>query len=669
MKRDIKAGIGLYSYNPRPGTCAEPSAITQTPPGGTVALSTAIGLQPAVPAQIPGGPFVALPPLKEGTTYVVLLTDGIKDINNAPLARSTLGKILLFDAPFSASTSGKSNLAGVPDGQAIALDQMRGAISLAAGALAAEPSGVTRAHLVMGYTFHTQTFKSTAVNLAALPYLTPLTTLSPLAPTKRYGTCLGAACPDGTVADVFAAYGVDTDLVPTGNIGSIVEATIITFNGLNDATGAFRDLTKVAPTPEPITALISLPKIPVPGSACVPAANAPCTVPLVVFRHGFGGGRGDMLPVADTLNAMGIAVASIDANKHGDRSFCSADAECNGGTCNHIAAQGGQGDAAGATPGKCSGDFKRHAVLCPGCPAGTITKGTPNSSANFLIGSNLFRTRDTLRQDIIDESQLIRVLAPNPAALSANAVITADTGFQINPSKIWYVGISLGSISGTVDVAANPRISKAAFSVGGGTLADIFTNSPSFAGRVNGLLASLGILPGTAGYLQFINVAKWILDPADPLNFADNLSTHTLASPLSGNQAPAARKILGQVSNCDLTVPNPFNAELDTLAGLGPVSQTQSTLQVFIYAGAGGGNYSAIGQTSCRVQTGATTFVNVPEAVPNGGAVPHGLIEAWGLTAAGFNPALAALTQTAQTDVANFLFSDTKPPPVRNAGP
>ena len=59
-----------------------------------------------------------------------------------------------------------------------------------------------------------------------------------------------------------------------------------------------------------------------------------------------------------------------------------------------------------------------------------------------------------------------------------------------------------------MDVATNPRIAKAGFNVGGGTLVDIFTNSPAFAPSVNALLAQVGIQRGTPKFLQFLVVAE-----------------------------------------------------------------------------------------------------------------------------------------------------------------
>ena len=89
------------------------------------------------------------------------------------------------------------------------------------------------------------------------------------------------------------------------------------------------------------------------------------------------------------------------------------------------------------------------------------------ASANFVLSFNLFRTRDTFRQDIIDQSQLIRPLSPdptcNPTAAAtvpppggtcANNFITQATGVQIHPGRIYFLGQSLGGIAALPDAAA-----------------------------------------------------------------------------------------------------------------------------------------------------------------------------------------------------------------------
>lgn len=670
----------------------EPTAIAQTVPGATCgsspptttrSLSTAIGLQPAVPAQV-GPIFVPVPPLKEATTYVVLVTDGVQDINCTGLTRSTLAKLVLLDPKLPLSdASGKSLVVGPTDAQAVGLDKMRAGVNLAIATLTAEKSAITRDHIAMAYTFHTQSMKSTAVKLAELPYNNPTAALIPVAAPKVY--CNGATgCPDGTIQAEFDAYGVDSGTVPNSNIGTIVEAQIQTFNNLSDATGAFNDQAHTQLTAnETITALIALPSIGNPNVTC----GALCTVPLVVYRHGLGSARGDMLLIADTLNGQGIAVAAIDADKHGDRSLCAKNSECAGAgsTCQAIASMAGQGDPAGATPGKCvaagggAADFVRRPVLCPsgGCGSATLTKGIPNASSNFIIGANLFRIRDSFRQDVIDQSQLIRVLSPDPTdptcAVNAshpngchNAIFTATTGFQIDPTKIWYVGLSAGAINGTVNVAANARVGKAAFSSGGGTFVDVAANSASYSPALLAVLGGLGIVKGSAAYLQFVNVAKWIIDPADPINFALNLSAQTLPSQLSGGAAPAGRGVMFTLSNCDLTVPNPFDALLRGSAPTG--AGGPSAFEVLTHVGGTGGNYSTIGQTTCSVTPPGGTNTPYFEAVAGGGAVPHGIIVSWGSSNGGTTDAnLKTLTGQVQGDVAAFLFFNTAPPASRNA--
>src|SRR5690349_20053313 len=101
---------------------------------------------------------------------------------------------------------------------------MRGAIALAAGTLAAAKPTMTRDHIVMAYTFHTQSMTSTAVNLGALPYSPTLpASFRVPAPGSTAVFCKNApACggqtSSGTVDDVFDRYGVDRSFAPDNNI-------------------------------------------------------------------------------------------------------------------------------------------------------------------------------------------------------------------------------------------------------------------------------------------------------------------------------------------------------------------------------------------------------------------------------------------------------------------
>ena len=658
------------SANP-PRFVAEPKAITKDIPdgrGGTITVSTAIGLQPAVPAPVLGVGLVAIPALKEGTEYAVILTDGIKDVNGQGLSRSTLGKLLLFQNQLS--VGGKSAVPGVDDATAGALEQMRQVLALPVGTLVATPgSGITKDNVVMAYTFRTQTFSNTAVNLAAAPY-NPALPAAVQAALKEpvAGSTVGycaSGCTPGTFDTVAAKYAVDPALVglDNGNIKGIVETTILTLNILNPATGAAQpDSTQW--TAEPLNVLLSVPTATAPatagGTPCsggTPAA--PCVAPLIVFRHGIFGSRASVLTVMDQLSAKGFAVAAIDANKHGDRTFCSADNQCiPGAKCTPVDALSHQGDTAGATPGKCTAPasvpkvngsyFANKPTNCgSAATCGVANAGLPAASGNFLVSGNLFRTRDSLRQDILDQSQLLHVIARAPASTDANSqlflTLAGGFGVVIDPRLTFFLGQSLGAISGTVDVAANPRFSQAVLNVGGGTIVDVFSNSSLAQGPngLNALLASLGIALGTPAYLQFINVAKWILDPADPLNYAQHLTANTLPNLFlppdgkpDGSVAQRPKRILGQVAACDSTVPNPFNLELYKTIGLGPLSAANSTLQTFIT------DPSAF-SSALGLDVGCPT-----------GAVTHGFITDW---------KIPSITTKGQTDAASFLLGQTVP--------
>src|SRR6185437_9296590 len=123
--------------------------------------------------------------------------------------------------------------------------------------------------------------------------------------------------------------------------------------------------------------------------------------------------------------------------------------------------------------------------------------------------------------------------------------------FIIDPTQIYYSGQSLGAIQGEADVATNPRITKAGFNVGGGTVVDVFTNSPAFVDQTDQLLASLGIQPGTSAFLQFLVVAKTVLDPADPINFVGHITTNILPSLLPPVPTPTTRSVISQAAYCD----------------------------------------------------------------------------------------------------------------------
>jgi hypothetical protein len=624
-------------------------------------LSPVIAIQPAgATAGDPTSVF-RTKPLKDATEYAVVMTTDIKDKAGNAVGPGTVAKILHFSNPVY--VGGHSALTGIDDTTAESIENMRLELQPVFTALAA--AGTDFSKIGIAYTFRTQTILSQGNDLGALPYLPTLALGGDSIAAPTVSTTITGA------GSVFGKYGVDPS-IPSTSIGAVMEFDIPTIDELDPLTGAF--LATLASNPaagtvEHIHVLLALPK---PGNANIPActgalaaAGIPFCAPLMVFRHGLGGGRADMLTVANQFNAAGMAVVAIDAAKHGDRSFCTPNADfgqCVGDTattttCTTSLPSGAQGDV--NPPGSCPNGFAYEPVsaFCGESLANAEacnwagTEGIPADSGNYLITSNFFRTRDTMRQDLIDESQLIRAVAFIPSAQTPSNTIfgavatfsgTADPAntYVIDPATVFFSGQSLGAINGAPDVATNPRIAKAGLNVGGGTVVDVFTNSPAFTSEVDGLLSSLGIEPGTSAYLQFLVVAKTVLDPADPINFVGHITQDTLPNLLgSGNQTPKA--VLSQSAYCDQTVPNPFNFIYANVLGATPLPPT-----------GGAGSASAAYEL----------FVNgVPAAglscdpIPSS-AVEHAFITDWNNS---------TITTNAQNDIANFVMKGTVPPSIQ----
>jgi hypothetical protein len=635
-----------FTFNPADPTKNGCGTTPGAPPLAN-AVGPVIAIQPAgATAGDPTSVFRSRP-LKDATDYAVVISNAVRDKNNKPIGRGTVASILRFTNPVF--VAGKSQLLGVDAGTAATLEKMRLQLQPVFAALPA----ADRANVAMAYTFRTQTILAPAVQLAALPYspaVTPTLSALPLAaPSIQSAT------------QAFTKYGVDSNVVPSGNIDQILEVEIETLNALDPITGAFMpDPTKGAE--ERIRVLIATPLAAnAPNNLCLGPSGPRCA-PMMVFRHGLGSGRAAMLTVADRFAAAGMVTVAIDAAKHGDRSFCtsgpaSPTSGCNGGAaCVTLLPAGAQGDA--RPPGSCgaAGFVKRPvSATCAAtpspCPANT--DGIPAVSANYVTSTNFFRTRDTFRQDLIDEAQLIRALAFVPAGAPPTGHSVFDQmitrGVVIDPATIYYSGQSLGSVQGAMNVAANSRITKAAFNVGGGTIVDIFTNSPAFGPGTQAILDQLGIVRGTPQFLQFLVVAKTVLDPADPINFAGHLTRNMLPDLLrnpNGSVPQNPKKILNQIANCDAVVPNPFNLIFasNIYAGITPAVPLPSAATFF--------TPNLTGAFQLFVGAGFDP-VNTPFGTcPLAAVVSHAFLTDW---------AIPSLTTNAQNDIANFVMEDTLP--------
>ncbi len=263
----------------------------------------------------------------------------------------------------------------------------------------------------------------------------------------------------------------------------------------------------------------------------IPATAAPASgYPTVVFQHGLGRSRTDAFAIAGRLASQGFATVAIDAVGHDSRAV------------------------------RISSDAAR------GCANPTPTTA-PQCYAPFL-SPNLAATRDGIRQTVLDHHQLVT---------SLKACGTTNCGaLKVDASRIFYMGQSLGGIIGGVTASLRSDINAAVLNVPGFGWADILENTATLQIRcslVDGLIDA-GILTGAKsdvvaktglcmgddwktqpGYRQFAVIGRWVLDSADPANFAPRLAT---------------KKLLVQRVDKDQVVPNIATDRAGALIALAP---------------------------------------------------------------------------------------------------
>jgi hypothetical protein len=263
--------------------------------------------------------------------------------------------------------------------------------------------------------------------------------------------------------------------------------------------------------------------------------------PTVIFAHGLGRSKEDLLVLGGTLAASGFASVAIDAVAHGVRAVQVITEPSLG--C------GGAGEGL-----PCTDSF--GPTCAPQCFAP-------------ILSANLAATRDSLRQTVLDQLALAERLRG----------CTGETcgRLQVNPARIAYLGQSLGALIGGVSVAMS-GIPVGVLNVGGADWMQILSDTETVEIRcplVDTLIASgviagepwnLGMNPGATclgdgwktdpGFIRFAEFARWILDPVDGVNYAE------LYRDTSGPSVFLA-EVVG-----DSVVPNSATEEFGTLLGL-----------------------------------------------------------------------------------------------------
>ena len=431
-----------------------------------------------------GNTILEIRPLKplvpsSGTTnvgYLVILTNGIT---------TATGQATTPDDDYAAFKTAQPTCAAV----AAALTRL---CQLTGGHLQiAKAVGVDPANVVLTFSFTTQGTRDT-MNVLALPNVT---TARPIAVQKTPATTKAVVSTLPGHADIYVGtftipYYLTQPTSPTSNL-PLTQPWQGNPSPL-DATSRF--LTRFNPLPVatatiPIPVFVTVPNAASTGGGVKPAGGWPA----IIFQHGLTRDRIDAVGIADSAADFGnYVVVSIDLPLHG----------IPGPTAS---------DGAFYQAGR-ERTFDLDLVNNGTLASGNDGKIDP-SGVHFVNVSAPIVTRDNLRQAAVDLLALARSLPD----LDLDGDGTAD----INPTRIHYVGHSLGGIVGGVFLgtagAAEVRTGELA-NPGGGVAQTIF-DSPAFGPRVKQGLAAQGIAENSTIYNQFIRDAQTIVDAGDPVNY------------------------------------------------------------------------------------------------------------------------------------------------------
>ena len=273
----------------------------------------------------------------------------------------------------------------------------------------------------------------------------------------------------------------------------------------------------------------SIDKIPV--TFVLPDGPVPANgFPVVIFGHGLGGSRHDVLNLAEPLTSRGFAIIAIDMWGHGSR-YNPTD------TLNN------------------AGDGK---PMFTGDPDLRDGFGDPVGLAayldffeNFL---NIGAIRDSIRQSVLDEARVALLIQGQPdLGALAQPYGQAPT---LDRTRVAYLGESFGTIVGTGLAAVEPTIDLYVLDVAGGGIVDqIVPNSPEIGTLALPYAQTIYRTQGTLDrFHPLVSMMQAILEAGDSLAYAP----HVLADRATIDGTPLGKRSIVLIQAVlDETMPAP----------------------------------------------------------------------------------------------------------------
>lgn len=420
--------------------------------------------------------------LREGTRYAAVITTDIKGPDGQAIYPSYQLKLVAQDPPARWRTTGT------------ALEELR-----ALPGLAQRIAG-----LAVFTTQHASDVLVTARNVIA-------NTAAVAAPTLRFDdaalifdskseldSLLGEAARDASgPRDGLEKWGTDNATgIAHDHIAVVATGTTTIARFVGDDTGTDgpedetfeldRDGVPAVHATDSIPITVILPDAPMPADG----------FPVVVFGHGLGGSRHDVLNIAEPIAAQGYALVAIDMWGHGSR-YSATD---NG---NNLAGKA---------------DFTGDRTLRDGFGDDAGLSAYIDFFEGFM---NVSAIRDSMRQSTLDMSRVAMLIRSNPSLAALQDPFGATVP-KLDPRKVAYLGESFGTIIGTNLAAIEPSIGLYVLNVpGGGLLDHILPTSPKISDLALPFAEQLYRTTGTLDrFHPLVGILQTIFDGADSLTFA-----------------------------------------------------------------------------------------------------------------------------------------------------
>lgn len=455
-----------------------------------------------------GGQTVVIKPLKPldpsivsgGTTpvpstYMVIVTGGVKDMNGDPVtASSDYSAVLTADTASGAPVASPANINMSAQNPLLPVAEFTyGQIAVAYSVLHATNPSFTTNNIALTFSFSTQYLGLSLGEIA----LNATASTGAAAATGLTTHSISASLPG--LADIYA--------------GTVTVPYYLSVPSVGDPTAALTGYWHGSVSGGDTTVLDPMPKKTsdqtIPLLLTVPNTSSGCTMPVsgwpvVIFQHGITQNRTNVFAIADGLAHVCFAAIAIDLPLHGITDTSSS-VTTNPFYQNQLF-KGTPAAALVTGERTFNMDLENNTTLAPG-PDGQVD----SSGAWFINLTSTITSRDNLREAAADLISLTRTL-------QAGHIV--GSGFTLDGSKIGFVGHSLGGIVGTTYLGVDPSAFAAVVGMPGGHVSELLRNSATFGPIIDGQLAANGLPKGTLGYYAFYNEAQAAVEDGDPANYA-----------------------------------------------------------------------------------------------------------------------------------------------------